>query len=563
VLQTIAEHMTKFFDVYVACPAIGRTFNEHNGVRIFEVNAHSAFREFVRKLSPDILFCNMIYNQINTENLDFYAELDCFKVMNPIGGPFGLEEKWLRSILRRVGETFDAFVEVDCESSDYLRDTKFVPPQKIRVIPQGVNPEEFNSLPDKDMLRHKYGIKEPNYFFSGQGFWKWKNQSELVRIFRQFQMHDVGLVVSGHSSFTDGSVAQVRQAAEGDSRIYILPDIPRQDFLGLIKHSIAHCSRSKIEGPQPNIMLESGFLEVPYLTSTAGNRWSEEHYSHILVAEEPSKYLEMLNRLSTDGGLRQSVGRAGHQSLLQIGATWTEVLRAYEKLFLSVLSGRKKLERSPQNLAHTEALGNWWSSRRKDTEIKRLMRSEEAKQQVIIGALEMWLSMSFSTLARCHRLLDIYCGPSSYLARLRTKGLKEGVDPSVYPEWVYEKYRQNGFHVHVVAPQEMIVCGQYNAILFYNTPSDASAVETDIRVCYGLLEDDGVMYFAKYIDIHSDGTPFITQSQLDELLCHCGFNVTSHSEHVEFPSPCPQEVVDLRGDLYLAKMTRARTALDL
>jgi glycosyltransferase involved in cell wall biosynthesis len=96
VVQKIAEHMTAFCDVYVAVPAnIRRPFNEHNGVTIFEAPDLDSFRRFVRRLCPDVLFCNMIYNHINYANLKFYATLNALKVMNPIGGAYRLDEKWM------------------------------------------------------------------------------------------------------------------------------------------------------------------------------------------------------------------------------------------------------------------------------------------------------------------------------------------------------------------------------------------------------------------------------------------------------------------------------------
>jgi glycosyltransferase involved in cell wall biosynthesis len=548
--------MTKFFDVYVACPAIGRSFTEYNGVRIFEVDGYSTFHEFVRELNPDVLFCNMIYSRLNTQNLNFYADLDCYKVMNPVGGPFGLKEKWLRFVLRQVGEIFDAFIEVDCESSDYFRDTKFVPPDKMRVIPQGIDPEEFGDLPDKDTLRQRYGIKEDNYFFSGQGFWRWKNQTELVSIFRDFQANDVALVVSGHSTFTDGSLAQVREAANGDSRVHILPDMARRDFLAFIKHSIAHCSRSKIEGPQPNVMLECGFLETPYLTTSASSRWREEHYPHILVADEPREFLQWLDRLSKDAGIRQGLGQAGHESLLKIGATWPEVLAAYERLFLGGLAEFRHRDARPRKeTGVTLALSNWLKSKGQNGEIRRLIQAEIARNALVASSMEEKFGTSFREVKRGRRLLDVYCGPASYLARLGTIGLKEGVDPSRYPKWVYENYRRNRFHVHVIGLEELIVCGKYDVVLFFNSPRGLADLEGDISSCHKLLADNGVLHLARFMDAESISTKQTSQQVLDNAASRCGFKITSYMEHV--PSDSLGLDVGKQVWIYLARLTKA------
>jgi glycosyltransferase involved in cell wall biosynthesis/2-polyprenyl-3-methyl-5-hydroxy-6-metoxy-1,4-benzoquinol methylase len=554
VLQTIAEYMTRFFEVYVACPKIGRSFKEHNGVKIYEVNDTASFQEFVWDLQPDILFCNMVYNPINTENLDLYEHLDCFKIMNPVGGPYKLDEKWMASVLRRVGKIFDIYIHVDHNSTDYQRDTSYIPPEKIRIIPQGVHPEEFEDLPDKDTLRSKYGIKEQHYFMCGQTFWKWKNQVGLVQLFRDFPRSDVGLVLAGHSSFGDGSLDSVMKAAKTDPRVHFLPDLPRKDFLGLVKHSIAHVSRSKVEGPQPNIMLECGFMEVPYLTTSAGNRWT---YPHVVVADPPEAFVDVMKNLSINTELCRKLGQAGHRYLMKIGASWGQVLRTYQELFLGERSLKDPRWQAAQKAEQTHWRSLWNGP--EDALCIELRKKELTKQSFIVKHMEAALGVSLDALPTGSRVLDVGCGPFSYLSRMRFAGLKEGVDPLIFPDWVYEQYRENGFHVHIVPFENFNVCGVYDIILFYDALQHFGDLEVVARKCCKLLASDGAIYLSEYLNVPCDSAhiQFLTRNVLDGLFSRCGFCVLSNVVSVRLPS-----LVETGGDkpidLYAAKATKER-----
>ncbi|MEW6455190.1 MAG: methyltransferase domain-containing protein [Acidobacteriota bacterium] len=555
-MQTIAEHMAQFCDVYVACPKIGRTFKEHNGVKIYEVDNQKSFRNFVRDLNPDIFFCNMIYNPINYQNLDLYASLDCLKVMNPVGGPYQLDEKWMASVLQKVGQIFDYYIHVDYTSSDYQRDTRYIPQHKIRIIPQGVHAEEFNDLPDKNILRHKYGISEQDYFICGQNFWEWKNHVELAELFRDFPRSDIGLVLAGHKDTGDGSLIKIIKAAERDPRIHILLDLPRKDFLGLVKHGIAHCSRSRVEGPQPNIMLECGFMEVPYLTTLAGNRWA---YPHIVVADSSQDFVDRMEHLSRDAGLRQDLGEAGHRFVLKIGATWPQVLKAYQKLFFDEYATR-----DPRWEAAQEAERVCWCSLwngPEDAPCTRLVESEVAKQTFILRQLETTLGVLLDSFPAGSRVLDVGCGPVSYLSRLEFNGLKEGVDPLVYPIWVYERYRNHGFHVHVVPFERFTPCGTYDVILFYNALPHFCDLDLVARKCYEILAEDGAVYLSEYLHIPCDSAhiQFLTRDLLDGLFNRHGFQVVSSVVSARLPN-----LVEMGGgrpcDLYVAKIMKGIAA---
>lgn len=560
VLQTIAEYMTKFYDVYVACPKIGRSFNKYNGVKIFEVSSPQIFQQFVWDLQPDVLFCNMIYSPLNIRNLNFYSTLNCFKVMNPVGGTYKLNENYLKTILQKVGKIFDIYIHVDFTSTDYLRDTKYIPMRKICIIPQGVHLKELKNLPDKNMLLSKYKVDEEDYFICCQNYWQWKNHIELIKIFNKLSEQRLGLILGGFSSFGDGTLEKVKKLIQDNRHIHMLLDLPHEDVMGLMKYSIAHCSRTKVEGPQPNIMLECGFMEVPYLTTSAGQRWVSPQYPHVMVADSEKDFINMMKTLTANSELRRKIGKDGHNYLIKIGATWPEVLQSYEQLF-----SQEKIKTRSSRISildqgkQRENRDRWHSLNKGPTNksCRDRLKSEIIKQDLVRTRIENLFNTSLCTFPPNYRILDVGCGPISYLSRISFNGLKEGVDPFIYPNWVYERYIQKDFHVHVVSFENFVICGSYDVILFYNIPTNIENLERLIANCSKLLASDGITYFVDRL-IGTPGSPlrqFENKTYFDDAFKRYGFNITSHVVWLQLPkilssmgaSPIP---------LYIAKITK-------
>lgn len=194
-----------------------------------------------------------------------------------------------------------------------------------------------------------------------------------------------------------------------------------------------------------------------------------------------------------------------------------------------------------------------------DNKCLTLVESEITKQTFILKEMETALDISLNSFPAGSRVLDVGCGPVSYLSRMKFEGVKEGVDPLPYPDWVYEQYKKSGFHVNIVPFEEFNTENKYDIILFYNALQHFRDLEMVAFKCFQILADKGVIYLSEYLHIPCDDAhiQFLTKNLLNDIFSRCGFQVVSYVISARLPG-----LVEMGGgrpvDLYVAKLTKAK-----
>ncbi len=71
-------------------------------------------------------------------------------------------------IAQKVIDSADRIIGVSRNEMKLLKDKLDVPEDKIRIIPNGIDEEEFTSIPKGDLFREKYSIKDELVLFTGR-----------------------------------------------------------------------------------------------------------------------------------------------------------------------------------------------------------------------------------------------------------------------------------------------------------------------------------------------------------------------------------------------------------
>jgi 2-polyprenyl-3-methyl-5-hydroxy-6-metoxy-1,4-benzoquinol methylase len=219
---------------------------------------------------------------------------------------------------------------------------------------------------------------------------------------------------------------------------------------------------------------------------------------------------------------------------------------------------RKLFDRRKWADAQAAEKDSWqalWSEQSKEREA--LAVAEIKKHNFLLKQMERALGLSVPVEIRGKRVLDVGCGPVSYLAREKGAGVREGIDPLEYPEWVYRNYRESGFKVHRVAFEDFETTEPYDVLLFYNALQHFRNLEETAKKAHGVLRSGGVALLSEYLHIPTDSAhiQYLTRKDLDGLFRRSGFTVKSKVVEVRLPG-----LVELGGgrpvELYVARAAK-------
>ena len=328
VLQKILEGVRDLFDdVSVMVPLPDGQDYEVNGIRVLKYTRKRLWPLAVRE-RPTLYFPNMVHSSLTYRNIGFVSRFAGATVVNMVGGyEAGTSLAFRKRMLDNVARYADAAVHVDPLSSEYLIDRAINPNVPFRFITQGLDFSELNSA--------RTAEPGPNpYFVFAHNLWHWKGVDVF---FDQIvsALPDVQFVVIASDTCGD-SIASAQEKAALLPNVALRLGLPRQEFLRTLAASSGVVSPSRIEGAQPNILLESGRLGVPYLSLCPGQNYG--HYPHVEMFRSPEEIVQRIK--DAQGALRQIKREALLRAQAQFSApeySWAAVIGQFRELFQSYL----------------------------------------------------------------------------------------------------------------------------------------------------------------------------------------------------------------------------------
>lgn len=242
-----------------------------NGIEIHPYTRR-ALRRFVARNPPRVFFPNMAHSLITHENLAFVHRFARRIVVNMIGGYPSSDQGFRHEVLKRIEKYADAAVHVDRNSTEYMIDRAVNPNVNYKIISQGIDQSELNEVRRRsDVSRNR------PFFLYAHNLWHWKNPDVFVRDLVA-KAPNLNFVIAASDTVGD-SIDETLELVKAHPNVTVRLGLPRTEFLECIAHSSGIISTSSIEGAQPNIMLESGYLGVPYLSVFPGQNFG--HYPHV------------------------------------------------------------------------------------------------------------------------------------------------------------------------------------------------------------------------------------------------------------------------------------------
>jgi glycosyltransferase involved in cell wall biosynthesis len=323
VLERILLGVRDMFDRVVVFAPRDRPVEERDGIEIRPYE-RSALRRFARKVRPAVYFPNMAHSDITLDNLRWVARFSGKTVVNMVGGyAAGTPLIRRRAVLEAVARHADVAVHVDALSTEYIVDRAIAPVLPFEIIPQGLSFAE--------LLPHRLdGEAGDPYVVYGHNLWHWKGTTAFLEDVVAALPH-VRFVIAA-SDRTGDVIAEVADRATAYANLELRLGRPRDEFLATLAGAEAVVSTSEIEGAQPNVMLECGYLGVPYLSVFAGQNFG--HYPHVEMFETVARLARRLRqghpRLRAEK--RNELVRA--QALLsEPRFSWESVVGRYRSLF--------------------------------------------------------------------------------------------------------------------------------------------------------------------------------------------------------------------------------------
>lgn len=148
--------------------------------------------------------------------------------------------------------------------------------------------------------------------------------------------------------------------------------------------------------------------------------------------------------------------------------------------------------------------------------------NEETKSGHLIAALEKQLDIQIAQEFSGRSVIDIGCGPCSFVSKIQTPAQKFGVDPFPFPRWVLDRYAELNFKVlpfplevlespDQVGPNPVII--MYNALQHFWSPSKA------FKRIHQLFPQHEIL-IVEYLNTSADNAhpQIITKQRIERLL---------------------------------------------
>lgn len=256
-------------------------------------------------------------------------------------------------------EMADAVVAVSTETKlDILR-LFDVPEEKVHIIYNGIDPEEYRPTQNEELLRlHGVDPGQPYVLFVG----RITRQKGIIHLVNAIQHLDPGVqvVLCAGAPDTPEIAAEMKAAVDlargaHGQVVWIEKMVDNETKIALYSHAEVFCCPSIYE-PFGIINLEAMACETPVVASAVGGMKEvivpgetglliplEQHAESPFEALHPDRFArdlaEGINTLLRDPALCARMGKAGRQRVLD-HFSWSEIARETLALYETVLAGR-------------------------------------------------------------------------------------------------------------------------------------------------------------------------------------------------------------------------------
>jgi glycosyltransferase involved in cell wall biosynthesis len=259
------------------------------------------------------------------------------------GGPL------LMAGYRLTNGLVDHMTIISQAAADRFINDRIVPRELLSVIPNGVNPEEFQNVPagTRESLRRSLGLEREFVWLAVGRFEISKDYPNMLRAFAKVraQQAPVVLLLVGRGSLQDDTEALARTLDLGDGVRFLGV---RRDVPELMSAADGYLMSSAWEG-MPMVLLEAAAAGLPIVsTAVGGNREVvEDEASGFLVPPTDSDALAraMLRLMSVSEAERRAMGERGRERVLNRYGL-DRVVDRWESLYREMLA-RKGLALAP------------------------------------------------------------------------------------------------------------------------------------------------------------------------------------------------------------------------
>jgi glycosyltransferase involved in cell wall biosynthesis len=226
-------------------------------------------------------------------------------------------------------------------AADRFISDRIVPSELLSVIPNGVNPEEFRSVPPeaRESIRRSLGLQDEFAWLAVGRFEIAKDYPNMLRAFATVRERHarVVLLLVGRGSLQRNIQAQAR-ALELGSAVRFLG--VRRDVPNLLSAADGYLMSSAWEG-MPMVLLEAAAAGLPIVaTAVGGNREvvEDERSGYLVAPGDPEALARAMTRLmSLSEPERRTMGERGRDRVLN-GYSLTRVVERWEALYRETLA---------------------------------------------------------------------------------------------------------------------------------------------------------------------------------------------------------------------------------
>lgn len=219
---------------------------------------------------------------------------------------------------RAAGRLVGAFVAVSAPTADVARSQRECPPDRLHVIPNGIDLDRFGPDADaRDAIRRELGIPADAFAVGTVGrLWPEKDHAYLIRSLEQVLGDRFHLVIAGDGPEADALAQQVAALPHPDA-VHLTGN--RRDVPRLLAALDAFVLSSRSEG-LPLVIPEAMAAGLPVVSTSVGGipQVVDEGATGFLVASGDEEALrERLLALDADRDLTRKCGLMGREKALE------------------------------------------------------------------------------------------------------------------------------------------------------------------------------------------------------------------------------------------------------